>query len=155
MTYAKAARTTSRQTSKSTQSKYKNVTTKPFEITSEHDLQKACVAKLRGHNMICSCTDVFNSISFMKDIRSKAIYKQHMIRMGGAVGFPDLIIIHNGECTFVEFKWKKGKKSPEQVLWTEILQKQGYEVLEWRTLEQCEEWITQHLNNKEKLDADL
>lgn len=114
-------------------------------IDSEHDLQKTCVAKLRGHNMICSCTDVFNAISFMRDIRSKAIYKQHMIKMGGAVGFPDLIIIHKGKVTFVEFKWKKGKKSPEQELWTKILLNQGYEVLEWRTLEECENWIVEQL----------
>ena len=118
-----------------------------LEINSEHDLQKACVMKLRFHNMICSCTDVFNAISFIKDIAGKSIYKQHMIRMGGAVGFPDLIIIHKGKCTFVEFKWKKGKKSPEQELWTKILTDQGYEVLEWRTLEDCETWIASQLNN--------
>lgn len=117
-------------------------------IESEHDLQKACVTKLRTHNMICSCTDVFNAISFIKDVPGKAIYKQHMIRMGGSIGFPDLIIIHSGNVTFVEFKWKKGKKSPEQELWTQILTEQGYEVLEWRTLEECENWIVAHLNNQ-------
>jgi len=114
-------------------------------IDSEHDLQKACVMKLRNHNMICSCTDVFNAISFMRDIRSKAIYKQHMIKMGGSVGFPDLIIINKGKCTFVEFKWKKGKKSPEQEVWTKNLIDQGYEVLEWRMLEDCEKWIIEQI----------
>lgn len=126
----------------------RKVSINPFDnIDSEHDLQKACVTKLRGHNMICSCTDVFNAISFMRDIRSKAIYKQHMIKMGGSVGFPDLIIIHKGKVTFVEFKWKKGKKSPEQELWTKILIEQGYEVLEWRTLNECENWIVEQLRD--------
>jgi len=119
-----------------------------FEIKSEHDLQKACVSKLRAHNMICSCTDVFNAISFIRDIAGKAIYKTHMIKMGGSVGFPDLIIIHSGKCTFVEFKWKKGKKSVEQEAWTNTLTQQGYEVLEWRTLEQCTDWIVQQLKEK-------
>jgi len=142
MTYARKQR----QSSKNVRAKYKNIAVKPFEIESEHDLQKACVAKLRGHNMICSCTDVFNAISFIKDIAGKAIYKQHMTRMGGSKGFPDLIIIHKGKCTFVEFKWKKGKKSPEQIAWTNVLVNQGYEVLEWRTLDECENWIAQQLN---------
>ena len=127
------------------------------EIASEHDLQKACVAKLRAHNMICSCTDVFNAISFIKDVPGKAIYKQHMIKMGGAIGFPDLIIIHKGKATFVEFKWKKGKKSPEQIVWTEILQNQGYEVLEWRTLQDCIDWLLKvvDLNKDSKENASI
>ena len=47
-----------------------------LEIKSEHDLQKWCVAKLTAHNMFCFCTDVFNGISFIRDIAGKAIYKQ-------------------------------------------------------------------------------
>lgn len=136
-----------RKTSLRKKSGLKTNTSGLFEINSEHDLQKACVMKIRNHNMICSCTDVFNAISFIKDIAGKSIYKQHMIHMGGAVGFPDLIIIHKHVVTFVEFKWKKGKKSPEQELWTKILTDQGYEVLEWRTLEDCETWIAKQLNN--------
>lgn len=124
---------------------YKNVTVKPFEIDSEHDLQKACVAKLRCHNMLCFNTDVFNGISFIKDIRSKAIYKQHMIAMGAILGQSDLIILHNCKCTFVEFKWKKGKKSPDQEAFTNKVSEMGYEVLEWRTLEECEKWIIEQL----------
>lgn len=120
-----------------------------LEPKNEHDLQKLCVAHLRAHNMICSCTDVFNAISFIRDIAGKSIYKQHMIKMGGSVGFPDLIIIHDGKCTFVEFKFKKGKKSPDQELWTKILTEQGYEVLEWRELQQCTDWIVQQLKERE------
>lgn len=37
-------------------------------INSEHELQKACVAKLRAHNMLCFCTDVFNGIGFIREI---------------------------------------------------------------------------------------
>lgn len=117
-----------------------------IEINSEHDLQKACVSKLKSHNMLCFCTDVFNGMSFIRDIRSKAIYKQHMERMGAIKGQSDLIILHNGKCTFVEFKFKKGKKSIDQEAFCERVAKMGYEVLEWRTLEECEAWIVSKLN---------
>ena len=119
-------------------------------ISSEHDLQKQCVAKLRAHNMLCFCTDVFNSLSFMKDIRTKAIYKQHMIAMGSTVGQPDLIIIHDQKVTFVEFKFGKGKKSVEQIAVCTKLEHMGYEVLEWRTLEECSHWIVQQLEAKKR-----
>ena len=94
-------------------------------INSEHDLQKACVAKLRAHNMLCFATDIFNGIGFIRDIPHKAIYKQHIIAMGAEPGQPDLIILHNKEVTFVEFKFGKGKKSDNQ----------------WRELEDCTKWI--------------
>ena len=110
-------------------------------ITSEHQLQKACVALLRAHNMLCFATDVFNGIGFIPDIPHKAIYKQHIIAMGATVGQPDLIIMHNKEVTFVEFKFGKGKKSQDQITCCNLLEKMGYEVLEWRTLEECRGWI--------------
>lgn len=110
-------------------------------INSEHDLQKRCVELLRAHNMLCFCTDVFNGIGFIRDIPHKAIYKQHIIALGAEPGQPDLIILHNKEVTFVEFKYGKGKKSENQITCCNKLEKMGYEVLEWRTLEQCREWI--------------
>ena len=134
---------------KSARKKLAGVKTYPGEINSEHDLQKACVAKLCAHNMLCFNTDVFNGISFIKDIAGKSIYKQHMIRMGAKIGQPDLIVLHDQKCTFVEFKFKKGKKSPDQEAMCNLLTQMGYEVLEWRTLEQCTEWIVNELNNKE------
>ncbi len=118
-------------------------------VSSEHDLQKQCVAKLRAHNMLCMCTDLFNGLSFIRDLKSKAIYKQHMIAMGAEVGFPDLIIVHKGICTFVEFKFGKGKKSIQQEAVCNRLQKQGYEVLEWRTLDECSHWISEQLKKKD------
>ena len=118
-------------------------------INSEHDLQKWCVAKLTAHNMFCFCTDVFNGISFIRDIAGKAIYKQHMIKMGARTGQPDLIVLHDQKCTFVEFKWKKGKKSADQEVMCNLLTSMGYEVLEWRTPEQCTDWIVQQLKAKE------
>lgn len=126
----------------------KTKTTVTTEINSEHDLQKQCVTHLRAHNMLCFCTDVFNGISFIRDIAGKSIYKKHMIAMGSAIGQPDLIVLHNNKCTFVEFKWKKGKKSPDQEAMCNLLISMGYEVLEWRTLEECENWIVAHLNEK-------
>lgn len=110
-------------------------------INSEHDLQKRCVELLRAHNMLCFATDVFNGIGFIRDIPHKAIYKQHIIAMGAEPGQPDLIIMHNKEVTFVEFKYGKGKKSENQIACCNKLERMGYEVLEWRTLEQCREWI--------------
>lgn len=116
------------------------------DIKNEHQLQKICVARLRAHNFLCFCTDVFNGLSFLKDVKSKSIYKQHMIAMGASVGQPDLIVIGKGKPTFVEFKWKNGKKSPEQILQTQLLESMGYEVLEWRTEQQCIDWIVKNLN---------
>ncbi len=115
-------------------------------IKSEHDLQKACVAKLRAHNMLCFCTDVYNGMSFLKDVRTKSIYKTHMTKMGAAVGQPDLIILNKGVCTFVEFKWGKGKKSADQIAMCSLLESMGYEVLEWKSLDDCVQWILKHLN---------
>lgn len=136
----------------------RKVVTKPkatpaikIEISSEHDLQKACVAKLRAHNMLCFGTDVFNGMSFIKEVKFKAIYKGHMERMGAMKGQPDLIILNQGKCTFVEFKWGKGKKSPDQEAVCNKLIAMGYEVLEWRTLEDCTNFITTHLNIKQSL----
>ena len=121
------------------------------EVTSEHALQKLCVKRLRYHNFLCFCTDVFNGISFLKDIRSKSVYKQHMIAMGASVGCPDLIILRKGKVTFVEFKFAKGKKSPEQIAQCKILESLGYEVLEWRTEQDCIDWIVKEIDfNKKK-----
>lgn len=120
-----------------------------FDIKSEHDLQKWCVAKLTSHNMLCFNTDVFNGISFIRDIAGKAIYKKHMIAMGARTGQPDLIVLHDQKCTFVEFKFKKGKKSPDQEAMCNLLASLGYEVLEWRTPEQCTDWIVQQLKERE------
>ena len=104
--------------------------------------------KLRAHNFLCFCTDVFNGLSFLKDIRSKSIYKQHMIAMGAAVGQPDLIILYRGEVTFVEFKYGKGKKSAEQITQCSLLESQGYTVLEWRTEKDCNDWMLAKMNLK-------
>lgn len=116
------------------------------DIQSEHELQKACVKKLRSNGMLCFCTDVFNGMSFIRDIKAKSIYKKHMIAMGATIGQPDLIIMHKGKVTFVEFKWASGKKSPDQVACCNLLQSLGYEVLEWRTVDDCIKWILPKLN---------
>jgi len=122
------------------------------DITSEHQLQKRCVSILRAHNFLCFTTDVFNGISFIKDVKAKAIYKQHMIAMGATVGAPDLIIIGRGKVTFVEFKWGSGKKSVAQVSQCNLLESMGYEVLEWRKESDCMEWIVKQLNYKKQED---
>lgn len=122
------------------------------DITSEHQLQKRCVSILRAHNFLCFTTDVFNGISFIKDVKAKAIYKQHMIAMGATPGQPDLIIIGKGKVTFVEFKWGSGKKSVAQVSQCNLLESMGYEVLEWRKESDCMEWIVKQLNYKKQED---
>jgi len=48
---------------------------------------------------------------------------------------------------FVEFKWKKGKKSPDQEATCNLLTSMGYEVLEWRTLQECIDWLMLQLGN--------
>lgn len=119
-------------------------------IDSEHSLQKTCVKRLRGNGFLVCCNDIFNSLAFVKDVKSKAILKNHLIAMGSVVGFPDLTIFTKDKPVFVEFKYAKGKKSPEQILQTQILESMGYEVLEWRTENECIDWIVQYYNNKAK-----
>lgn len=120
------------------------------DITSEHKLQKRCVSILRAHSFLCFCTDLFNGLSFLKDVKSKAIYKQHMIAMGATVGAPDLIIIGRGKVTFVEFKFGSGKKTIEQISQCNLLESLGYEVLEWRKESDCIDWVAKQLQNKRK-----
>lgn len=119
-----------------------------YTIDSEHGLQKACVRRLRAHNFLCFCTDVFNGISFIKDLKAKAIYKTHMEQMGASKGQPDLIIIYKGGVTFIEFKFGQGKKSADQIAQCNLLESQGYEVLEWRQEQDCIDWIVKKLNLK-------
>lgn len=117
---------------------------------SEHDLQKQCVAKLRAHNYIVSCNDIFSGIQFIRDIKNKAIYKKHIQAMGGTVGFPDITLLKNGKTTFVEFKFDKGKLSPDQEVVHNRLRSMGYDVLIWRTLNECVEWILNDLKEHSK-----
>lgn len=127
----------------------------PETAISEHDLQKKCVARLRAHNFIVSCNDVFNAISFIPDIKKKAIYKRHIIAMGGEVGFPDTTILdRRGKTTFVEFKYgESGKLSPDQIACHNKLRSLGHTVLVWRTENECYEWILAQLKEmKEEAD---
>lgn len=117
---------------------------------SEHDLQKKCVARLRAYNCIVSCNDVFNSLSYVKDVKAKAIIKRHLQAMGSTVGFPDITICKDGVTTYVEFKYGKGKLSPEQEIVHNQLKSQGYEVLVWRTENECYEWIVNHLKKSKE-----
>ena len=117
-------------------------------ITSEHQLQKVAVKMLRAHNFLCFHTDVFNGISFIKDIKSKAIYKQHMIDLGASVGQPDLIVIKDGKITFIEFKYGTGRLSTEQKIWRDRLIAEGYDWKCWRTIEECQDFILEKLNEK-------
>lgn len=118
------------------------------DVNSEHRLQKVCVKRLRSQGFLVCCNDIFNSLAFVKDIKSKAILKNHLIAMGSVVGFPDLTIFTKESPVFVEFKFDKGKKSPEQILQTQLLESMGYEVLEWRTEQQCIDWIVKYFNKK-------
>lgn len=121
---------------------------KPPIINSEHQLQKAAVKLLRAHNFLCFCTDVFNGISFIKDIKKKAIYKRHMIDLGASVGQPDLIVIGKCKPVFIEFKFDKGKLSPDQIRWRDFLIANGYEWKCWRTLEECRDFIVEEMNKR-------
>lgn len=118
--------------------------------SSEHELQKQIVSKLRSHGYIVSCNDVFNSLSFVRDVKMKAILKRHLIAMGSTVGFPDITIFKKLKPVFVEIKFRNGKTSFEQDVVHNQLRSQGYEVFIWRTLNECVEWIVKDLNNSNK-----
>lgn len=118
---------------------------------NEHELQKNCVRRLTHNGYLVSCNDVFNSLSFVRDVKSKAILKRHLIAMGSTVGFPDITIFKKLKPIFVEFKFgDRGKLSFDQETIHNKLRSQGYEVLVWRTENECYEWILDDLNNSKK-----
>lgn len=51
----------------------------------------------------------------------------------GHKGFPDLVLSHRKHGTlFTELKAEKGRLSPEQKIWLEVLSESGCEVHVWR-----------------------
>lgn len=51
----------------------------------------------------------------------------------GHKGFPDLVLSHRNRGTvFAELKAEKGRLSPEQKIWLEVLAESGCEVHVWR-----------------------
>jgi hypothetical protein len=67
---------------------------------------------------------------------------------GWSRGIPDLILIWKGSVLFLELKTPtgKGKLSEDQKIWRQKVIDAGYEYACWKSLEECEEWISKHLN---------
>ena len=99
----------------------------------EHDLQRAIIAYLRA----CLPGAVVHHSSQGLDLRGKnvarAVAKAKWLGM--AVGFPDLIVVHDGRVAFLEVKAARGRITEGQEAMREALGAQGFEVAVVRSLD--------------------
>ena len=116
-------------------------------IKSENDLQVQVVNLLRKHNFIPICTDLIGpALRFIPTIEGRIRFTQWSKARGGAVGIPDLVVIHKTGVYFIELKTPTGRLSPEQKIWRDRLIAEGYNYFCWRTIEECQEFIISKLN---------
>ena len=118
-------------------------------ITSENDLQIQVVKLLRQHNFIPICTDLIGPVlKFIPTKEGKIRFTQWSKARGGAVGIPDLVVVHRTGTFFLELKTPVGRLSPEQKVWRDRLISEGYDWKCWRTIEECQNFILEKLNEK-------
>ena len=128
--------------------KITNTNTTAETASSEDILQRQIVAKFRAHNAFVILTDAVGpALKYISNNQMKMGFISWSKDRGWDKGVPDLIIIWKGSVLFLELKFKKGKLSPEQEIWKNRIISEGYEYACWRTLEECENWITNKLNN--------
>lgn len=127
------------------------------QADSEDILQRQIVAKFRAHQAFVIMTDAVGpALKFISDSKKRMGFISWSKARGWEKGVPDLLIVWKGKVLFLELKFgKQGRLSEEQKIWRQRILDAGYDYACWRTLEECENWITQHLNNKEELDASL
>lgn len=73
---------------------------------NEAQFQRVVVAYAKDHGWLCHHTP-----------RAKVRPGQHVTPTVGHVGFPDLVLVRDGRCLFVELKAKGGSPSDEQTVW--------------------------------------
>lgn len=128
---------------------YKSKKIKSGSKISESDLQIQIVSLLRKHNFIPVCTDLIGpALRFIPTKEGKIRFTQWSKARGGAIGFPDLVVIHKTGVFFLELKTPIGRLSPQQKIWRDKLISDGYEWYCWRTLEECQNYIISKLNKK-------
>jgi len=121
---------------------------KRTHIKTENDLQVQVVNLLRKHNFIPICTDLIGPVlRFIPTVEGRIRFTQWSKARGGAVGIPDLVVVHRTGTFFLELKTPTGRLSPEQKIWRDRLIAEGYEYHLWRTIEECQKYIIEKLNS--------
>ena len=119
------------------------------QAPSEDILQRQIVAKCRAHGIFVILTDAVGpALKFISDPKKKIGFISWSKARGWSRGVPDLILIWKGSVLFLELKTPtgKGKLSEDQKIWRQKVIDAGYEYACWKSLEECEEWISKHLN---------
>ena len=138
-------RSTKRKTSRSTN------TILTQQAPSEDILQRQMVAKFRSHGAFVIMTDAVGpALKFISDPQRRMGFISWSKARGWEKGVPDLLIVWKGQVLFLELKTPtgKGRLSEEQKVWRQRIIDAGYEYACWKTLEECEEWISKHLNKE-------
>lgn len=118
-------------------------------ITSENDLQIQVVKLLRQHNFIPIQTDAVGpALRFIPTKEGKIRFTQWSKARGWSTGIPDLVVVHRTGTFFLELKTPVGRLSPEQKVWRDRLISEGYDWKCWRTIEECQDFILEKLNEK-------
>lgn len=130
----------------------KRTTNNPLkeQATSEDILQRQIVAKFRAHGAFVILTDAVGpALKYIQDPKKRMGFISWSKARGWDKGVPDLIIVWKGKILFLELKFgKQGRLSEEQKIWQRKIIEAGYDYACWRTLEECENWIVAHLNEK-------
>ena len=118
-------------------------------IKSENDLQVQVVRLLRLHNFIPIQTDAVGpALHFIPTVEGRIRFTQWSKARGWSTGVPDLVVIHRTGTFFLELKTPTGRLSPEQKVWRDRLIAEGYDWKCWRTIEECQDFILEKLNEK-------
>lgn len=67
---------------------------------------------------------------------------RHFHASGGRAGVADLVLLFpNGETVFAELKTDTGRLRKTQIQFKDIVQKLGFEYLEWRSVDDAEKYL--------------
>lgn len=111
-------------------------------LNSEHYMQKQIVTILRLNGFIVMDTDVMDALKFLGNKQGPrlAYISEHNAR-GYTKGQPDLIVVGEGDVTFVELKTTTGRQSPQQIEMQKDLTRMGHSYVVWRSVDDVLQWL--------------
>ena len=120
----------------------------------ESEEQKAFVQWLRFMNI--AHTAVTNEQQMSSQNKKMAMIQGAKAKsMGKAKGFPDMIVILEGKCLFVELKRTKGSTtSKEQLVWVDTLNNLGHHAKVCKDAKEAIEFVEKYLpEGKKKINV--
>jgi len=120
----------------------------------ESEEQKAFVQWLRFMNI--AHTAVTNEQQMSSQNKKMAMIQGAKAKsMGKAKGFPDMIVILEGKCLFVELKRTKGSTtSKEQLVWVDTLNNLGHHAKVCKGAKEAIEFVEKYLpEGKKKINV--